>query len=83
MKVEYTKSYGKDIYQEQKVALYNKLRVSEQRVNEVIDLDGIGEPPDVILITKQQYENVFLTGENEKNETLTTSIMEKINASDA
>jgi len=43
----------------QKIALFNMMKTSEEEVNKVIQTEGIYYNPNVIVIYKEQFENVF------------------------
>lgn len=42
------------------IALFNKTKISEKDVKKAIQLYGIGKNPNVIFISKEQFESVFL-----------------------
>jgi len=60
MLIEFVKHYTQDIAVPM-VALFNGRRTDEAKALEAIHTYGIGESLDVVIITKRQYENVFLT----------------------
>lgn len=41
------------------IALFNKNKTTVEEVKKAIDLHGMGENSNVIIITKEQFENVF------------------------
>ena len=57
MRIDYVEKLS--VLEIEKVALYNKNKITEEEVLEVIKLHGIGYNPNVILIDKEQFENVF------------------------
>jgi len=57
MKIEYIQKIGN--YEFQKVALFNMMKVTEEEGKQAIELDGVGYDPNVIIIYKEQFENVF------------------------
>jgi|GEM_PF-5038488 len=64
-KIEFDKVLG-DI-KTRKIALFNKTKVSTYEVNKSIHLDEFGENPYVILITEEQFNNVFESEEPTEN----------------
>ena len=42
------------------VALYNEAKISKANVEKAIANYGISDPPNIIIISKAQYESVFL-----------------------
>ena len=59
MMIEFDKFYPND-YKITMVALYNKTKITDKEARKAIKTYGIGESPNVIIITKKQYENVFM-----------------------
>ena len=57
MRIDYVEKLS--TLETEKVALYNKNKITEEEVWEVIKLHGIVYNPNVILIDKEQFENVF------------------------
>jgi hypothetical protein len=57
MLIEYTKNIGSGIGKIPMVAIFNKSKISERDVKEVIKYDIYNE--NVIKVEKQEYENVF------------------------
>ena len=58
MLIEFVKAYGDT--EIPMVALFNKTKVSEAEVHAAIDTYGIGEPQNIIIISKSQFESVFM-----------------------
>lgn len=67
VRIDFTKRIGD--FKFEMVALYNKQRISEEKIRELIESGTYDK--NVIVIDKQQFENVFLTEEsiNEKKTT--------------
>jgi hypothetical protein len=57
MQIEFTSRIGG--CEVQKIALFNKNNVSENEAIKVIRTEGIYYNPKVIIIYKEQFENVF------------------------
>jgi len=63
MMIEYDEKYGR-LGAVSMIALYNQTKITEADVEQVI-AGGVSEHLNkVILITKSQYENVFMSKEN-------------------
>ena len=56
-KIDFTSSIGNIYFQ--RVALFNKNKISFEEATKMIQLDGMSENPSVIIISKEQFENVF------------------------
>jgi hypothetical protein len=58
MKIDFIKSFGN--YNIAMVALYNQKNISESDVIKAIEHHGVTENNNVVIMTKVQFENVFL-----------------------
>jgi hypothetical protein len=59
MRIDFVNTYG-STYKVDMTALFNKTKISESEVQKIIEVSSIaGNNPNVIIITKEQYENVF------------------------
>lgn len=56
-RINFTEYYGKT--EIEYVALFNKNKTTVEEVKKAIDLHGVGENPNVIIVSKEQFENVF------------------------
>jgi len=57
LQIEFTSKIGD--CEIQKVVLFNMMKVSEKEVEKAIYLDGVGYNPNIIIITEEQFKNVF------------------------
>lgn len=57
MRIEFTKKIA-GVHSVEMVALYNKQRITEEEVRELIEMDSYN--PNVIITEKRQFENVFI-----------------------
>jgi len=66
MRIDFVNKIGN--YSIEMVALFNKNRMTEQQAVEAIRLEGIRENENIIFISKNQFNNVFLEdANNEEN----------------
>ena len=58
MRIDFTHKWGN--IEMKMVALFNKNKITESEVNDIIEMKPIGEYDNVIVISESQFNNVFL-----------------------
>lgn len=66
MRVDYVTAIGN--HKIEMVALYNKKKITEEEVMIAVELDGIEQNKNIIFMTREQHDNVFMRSV-EDNET--------------
>ena len=59
IRIDFTREFGNGRYEEEWVALYNKIKTSEETAKKAVFYCGLRSSDEVIFMTKKQFEIVF------------------------